>query len=308
MTTSLAIIIYLVVLAGLALTTMWLIRRDRELARLELEQPKLAVQTLPTPVEETAPEGFSNRIDHRFRRMIYQSGLDISPEAAALLMIMSGLLLGGGIFLWQDHLVQGVAGFLVGMALPLGIYMWFRSARTKAIREQLPDVMDLMARSVRAGESIDQAIGQVGTSFTAPLGVEFQRAHRQLEMGLAMPAAMKALTARAPLAEMRILASTFNVQRRSGGNVAANLDRLSHVIRDRLSYQRQFMAATGASRAATILIGLIGPAVFLYMIFSQPDYMGQFFVSPGGTALLATAIVLQVVGLIWIYGLLRNDY
>lgn len=306
--TILAVLIYLVVFAVLCFVTWWLVRRDQELAQQELAQPQLAVQTLPTPIDDAAPEGFNNRIDHRFRRMMYQTGLDISAEAAALLMVLCGLAIGGGIFVWTDNLPQGVAGFLVGLLLPLGYFLYVRSARAKAMREQLPDVMDLMARSVRAGESIDQAIGQVGTSFGAPLGVEFSRAHRQLEMGLAMPAAMRSLTARAPLPEMRILASTFNVQRRSGGNVATNLDRLSHVIRDRLSYQRQFMAATGASRSATILIGLIGPLVFLYMIFAQPDYMGQFFVSPGGTVLLATAIVLQVVGLIWIYGLLRNDY
>jgi tight adherence protein B len=307
-TTPLAIIIYLVVLAILAMITLWLVRRDREEAQLELEQPKYAVQTLPVPVEDTAPDGFSNRLDHRFRRLMYQSGLDISAEAGALLMIMVGLLIGGGLFVWQDSLPQGIVGFVIGMFIPLGYFLWARSVRTKAMREQLPDVMDLMARSVRAGESIDQAIGQVGTSFTPPLGVEFQRTHKQLEMGLSMPAAMKALTARTPLPEMRILASTFNVQRRSGGNVATNLDRLSHVIRDRLSYQRQFMAATGASRASTILIGLIGPVVFLYMIVSQPDYMGQFFLSSGGIALLSTAVVLQVVGLLWIFGLLRNDY
>ena len=123
-----------------------------------------------------------------------------------------------------------------------------------------------------------------------------------------MNAAMRSLTQRTPIPEMRILSATFTVQRRSGGNVAVTLDRLASVIRDRLSYRRQFMAATGASRMATIMISLAGPLVFSYMMFAQPDYMGQFFELPGGLTLLSVAGVLEFIGLVWVIGLLRNDY
>lgn len=308
-----AVAVYLAVLAALVGMTYWLMRRDAAAAEAEkngLADPSRGVKldVLPTPIDETSSPGFTNRIDHRFRRLIYQTGLGVSAEAAMLLMVLVGLIIGGAVFVWQDNPILGTVAFSLGLVIPLAYFLYARIRRMRLIREQLPDVMDLMARSVRAGESLDQSIESVGKSFGEPLGVEFLRTSKQLDMGLSMPAAMRALTNRAPLPEMRILAATFNVQRKAGGNVATNLDRLAHVIRDRLSYQRQFMAATGSSRMATILIALAGPIVFGFMIVTQPDYMGQFFTAAGGSTLLGIAIILQVVGLAWTYALLRNDY
>ena len=306
------ITIFLVCLGAMAALTLTLVLRDWRQARAERENPSPenldGLRRLPTPVDDSNSGGFTDRIDLSFRRLVFQTGLDVSAEAAFLLMVLSGLAIGGTVFVWRDNPIEGTVAFTLGMVLPLMYFVWQRSRRLASIRQQLPDVMDLMARSVRAGESLDQAIAGVGKGCNAPLGLEFQRCAKQLDMGLAMPAAMKSLTYRAPITEMRILAATFNVQRRAGGNVAVNLDRLAHVIRDRLSYQRQFMAATGASRLATTMIAVAGPAVFLFMMFSQPDYMGAFFLQPGGYTLLTIAGTLQAVGLVWVLGLLRNQY
>src|SRR4029077_1208925 len=131
-------------------------------------------------------------------------------------------------------------------------YINRRNERFAQIRELLPGSMELMARAVRAGETLDQAVDAAGWGTLEPLGIEWRRAARHLDLGLSVPGAMKSMTKRAPLMEMRILSTALNVQRRTGGNLPTTLERLSHVIRDRLSYQRQFRAATGASRMATI--------------------------------------------------------
>ena len=270
------------------------------------EQPKLS--TLPFAGEQIPPDGVSDRIDYRFRELIFQSGLDLTPEPAFLLMVFFGVLIGGGVFFWRDDVMLGIIGFLAGFLATLTYFVAQRRTHLKTLQEQLPGSMETMARAVRAGETLDQAVEATGKGTLEPLGVEWRRTSRHLEMGLAVPAAMKSMIKRVPLMELRILSTALNVQRRTGGNLAATLDRMSQVIRDRLSYHRQFQAATGSSRMATILIALAGPSVFTYMMIFQPDYMGQFFNLPGGIALLTTAAVLQVVGLIWVYGLLKNNY
>jgi tight adherence protein B len=306
------LIVYFGLLLLLSGTAVWLAMRDARAARQAEqdahEEQNPGLRLLTPPVEEAFRGSMTGRLDWRFRRLIYQSGLEISSEVAFLLMVIVGLLIGGPLFIWRDDPVTGATGMLAGMALPLSYYLYARAQRFAQIREQLPDCMDLMSRAVRAGETLDQAIQQVGRNTTAPLGVEFDRASRQLDMGLSVQSAMRALTQRAPLTEMRILATTFNVQRRSGGNLATTLDRLASVVRDRLSYQRQFMAATGGGRMATIMMALVGPAVFMYLTAFQPDYVNQFYQLPGGTFLLSVAGVLEVVGLVWIASLLRNDY
>ncbi len=305
--------VYLALLVVFLGATIYLIARDwnaageRNRAAAEAEAgPQLI--THPLAGDLTPPEGFTERLDWRFRNLIYQTGLDITPEPAFLLMIFTGLLVGGGVFVWRDDLLVGCIGFLGGFLAPWLFYVYRRSDRTTRIREQLPASMEMMSRAVRAGETLDQAVDGAGRTTENPLGVEWRRTARHLDLGLSVPAAMKSMTKRVPLMEMRILGTALNVQRRTGGNLSQTLDRLANVIRDRLSYQRSFQAATGSSRMATLLIAIAGPAVFTYMMFFQPDYMGNFFNLPGGLPLLGIAAVLQTVGLVWIYNLLRNDY
>jgi len=264
--------------------------------------------THPLAGDAAPPEGFTDRLDYRFRNLIFQSGIDITPEPAFLLMVFCGLLVGGSLFIWRDDLLVGCLGFTAGFAVPWLYYLHRRRSRLNQIREQLPASMEMMSRAVRAGETLDQAVDGTARMSDEPLGIEWRRTARHLDLGLSVPAAMKSMTKRVPIMEMRILGTALNVQRRTGGNLGQTLDRLARVIRDRLSYQRSFMAATGSSRMATLLIALAGPAVFAYMMLFQPDYMGQFFNLPGGLTLLGTAVALQTIGLVWVYGLLRNEY
>jgi tight adherence protein B len=148
----------------------------------------------------------------------------------------------------------------------------------------------------------------VGESTPKPLGPEFERLARQLEMGLSIKAAMRSITRRTPVAEIRIFASTLMVQRETGGSLPTTLERLSGVIRDRLSYKRQFKAATGSGRISTMLIGIAGPLIALYLLVFQRDYFNKFFDSFPGQLMLLTAVLLQIIGFIWIYRLLKSDY
>jgi tight adherence protein B len=176
------------------------------------------------------------------------------------------------------------------------------------LREQFPDAVDMLARSIRAGETLDQAIETVGVAARDPMGTEFRRCARHLDMGLSVDAAMQALTRRAPIFETRILAATLMVQRRTGGNLPLTLERLAKVVRDRLSYYRQFRAATASARLSALIIALAGPLLLAFMFYFQPDYIDDLFTTRLGQMLLAVAIVLQVIGVIWIFRLLRTSY
>jgi len=197
---------------------------------------------------------------------------------------------------------------LIGNIAVTMYFVYMRDRRRREMREQLPDVMDMMARAVRAGQTLDQAITLAGETAEAPLKDEFVRAAKHLDMGLSLEGAIRALTRRAPLPETRILAATLMVQRRAGGSLPVTLERLARVIRDRLSYQRQFRAATAAGRMSMFMILLAGPIVLAYMWFFQRDYIQNLIVSPEGHMMMALAITLQVIGTLWILSLLRSDY
>lgn len=258
--------------------------------------------------EYRAAQGSVGTIDRAFSRFVTQTGLELAPETAFLVALAAGLLSAGVVLLWRDNFLETMATMAVGMSLVFAYYFYRRARRTGQIREQLPDVMDLLARAVRAGESLDQAIQLVGQTIPRPLGPEFTRCAQQLDMGLSIDAAMQSMSRRAPVTEIRILASSLMVQRKTGGSLPITLERLSIVIRDRLNYRRQFKAATGAGRISTVLIGGAAPVVALYLLAFQRNYVHKFLETFGGMVLLTTAVLLQVIGYIWVYKLLKSDY
>jgi tight adherence protein B len=257
---------------------------------------------------EHASGGVAGRVDLGFTRFFLQTGIALSPDTGFMIASGAGLVLCGIVLVVRDDFLEAALALGAGVLVVMAYYYHRRSRRIAEIREQLPDVMELLARAVRAGESLDQAISLVGESAPRPLGPEFKRCARQLEMGLSVSAAMEAITLRAPVTELRIMASALMIQRRAGGSLPRTLERLSAVVRDRLSYQRQFKAATGASRISTMLIGLTGPLVTIYLLIWQREYFDKFFESFPGQMMLLTAIVLQVIGYFWIYQLLKNEY
>jgi tight adherence protein B len=266
------------------------------------------VSQLPTIFDEPPARSWLGRLDQRFNRLVAETGLDMEPAGAFLLMILCGLVLGGSLFVWREQILLAIGGMAAGMVVPLVYLVIRRNRRRRAMQEQLPDVLDLLARGVRAGESLDQAIALVGEDSPPPLGIEFRRCARQMEMGLSLQAAMRSLVRRVPLMEARIMASALLVQRASGGNLATTMERLAAVVRDRLSYRRQFRATTAAGRYGATLIALVAPLVLAVMAIWQPEYAANFFSEPFGWILIGTAFVLNLLGVLWVFSMLRTDY
>ena len=268
---------------------------------------EMAIPTLAQPGTEEG-EWVSTRMENWFSRLLYESGASFPRDVAFMTELAGGLLVGGILFLWLENIVVAVTGFFIGMGAVVGLYMLARSRRKRIMREQLPDVIEHIARAVRAGQTVDQAINLVGDTSPQPLGIEFQRCAGQLNMGLSVDAAMKALSRRIVIPEMRLLTSTFVLQRRAGGNLPITLARLAKVIRDRITYYRQFRAATAGSRMSMIVVAVTGPLVALYMMIFQREFFETFFMSNFGILLFSAAIAFYVVGLTLMYFILKNDY
>jgi tight adherence protein B len=246
--------------------------------------------------------------DRWFSRLVQETGLGWDPSTAALLIVLCGLVSGAALFLWNDELLPAAIGILLGAPLPAAYLGFRRWRRVKLLQDQLAPALEILARSVRAGQTLDQAIDHLGRHSPEPLATEFRFCARQLQMGLGMPAAMRSLVGRLPMYDVRIFATTLTVHRQAGGNIAAVLDRLARVVRDRLSYRRQLRAVTAGGRISAAVVSLITPALFLFFILLRPAYIASLFHSPLGQSLLVLTAFLEIVGLIWTARLLRPAY
>jgi tight adherence protein B len=288
------------VAAALIIATLFLIVRD--LSRRKPEKPKDVSSLLP-PTEAAAAAA---RDDSWLGQLACQAGAGFTSETSILLAILIGLAVGGGVFLWRNDWLAGVAASLVGVLVVGGLLLVLRFRRHRAIREQLPDVMEYMARAVRAGESLDQAIALAGNSGLKPVASDFQYCASQMRMGLSLESAIRGMVDREPLAETRILAMTLILQRRRGGSLPTTLERLARVFRDRSSFFRQFQASTALGRGSAALIALIALGLDAFVVLSNSEYAESLLLTDPGRIMLAVSIVLQIVGITWAIWLFRS--
>lgn len=298
------------VVAGVLLLIRELAWKRRERIAQRLGEPAEG-GALPTLRVEPAPLAgwrIAERIDRWFSRLVIETGVDLSAESAFLSALAAGLLLGGGLFLYRDSLLSGLGGLLVGVTAVMSVFFLLRSRRHRVISEQFPETVELLARGIRAGESVDQAIEMVSQHVRDPLATEFRRCASQLQMGLSLEAAIGALSRRVPLSETRLFAAALMVQRRAGGELAVALERMANVFRDRLAYQRQYRAATALARGSAGVVVTVTAVAGAYMLVRQPEYVRDFLSLTQGQMMLAAAIVLQLTGIVWLYSMFRTEY
>jgi Flp pilus assembly protein TadB len=214
-----------------------------------------------TQLASRKPSGWSERMDLAFQAMILRTGLPLTSGQAIGAMMLTGAVLGAALVLWrEDYYLLGV-GLLAGILLPFLYFLFMQARWRQRLQEQLPDAFFLLARSMRAGLSLEQAITLVG------------------DQG-----------------------------REVGGNLAMLLDRVATATRDRNQFRGQFQASTALGRTTGLFISLGAPALLLIYLMLQPDYLIKFAQNPAGMAALAVAAVLQIIGVTWIFYLLRVDY
>jgi len=295
-----------ILFAGILLiAAMALLLRDlfsRNAVNQQVAKMQVDIASLVPSGKDEGEEGES-----WFGQLVEETGSGFTPDTAFLLAVVLGVLVGGALFVWRDDPLAGAAGAVAGVLATGGLLYFLRARRYNAIRDVLPDVMELMARAVRAGESLDQAIALVGESAFRPLAGEFHYCSSQMKMGLSLETAIRRLASRVPLTETRILAMTLIVQRRRGGNLPVTLERLAKVVRDRANYFRQFRAATAAGRGSAFLIGVVALILDAVVLVWHPQHTEVLLTDYYGRILFTASIVLQIIGILTVVGLFRSQ-
>lgn len=298
----------------LALTAFFVVRYFMERRRTHLERRLNGHDTaggsgllgdiaLPPP-----PTGWAEKLDLAFERMIQRTGLGISAEQALGIMALLVVVLAGGVWLWRPEFWTVGIALVVGLTIPLAIFLYLQSRWRQQLQEQLPDAFFLLARSLRSGLALEQSMDQVARYGNKPLADEFGRGVEQLNLGLSVPAVLQLMASRIRLIDFNVFVSAVSLHRTTGGNLAQLLDRVAVGARDRNHFRGHVRTATALSRITALFIAAAVPLLLMYYLFFQYDFAGEFFNSQTGILVVLVALALEIVGGVWFYFLLRVDY
>jgi tight adherence protein B len=276
-----------------------LLKRQRDKAE---KQSKL-FKDVGTADDEDEHPSLAQRLDF----LLEQSGLDMTPRRLFGLMAMvaacSAVL--GLLIVQINPIVGAVAGALLGAAAPFLYVVWARRKRMDKLTSQLPDAFDLMARVVRAGQTMSQALQAVADEFELPISAEFAYCYEQQNLGLSPELSLRDLARRTGVLEIKIFVLALLVQQQTGGNLAEMLDKLATTLRERAKIKGKIKALTAEGRLqAAVLLGL--PFFLLVAItILNPGYASELYKHP---ELLIGMVVFEIIGALWIRKIINFDF
>jgi tight adherence protein B len=256
-------------------------------------------------VEVAAHDHGDSSFRLRFEAMIEQSGLDLTPGRLLARAAAMGLALGILAVLLSQNPLAALVATPIGAAAPLLYVRRIRDARLEKLLGQLPDAFELMSRVVRAGQTIPQALQAVSDEFQPPLSSEFAFCYEQQNLGLTTEAALRDLSRRTGLLEIKIFVLALLVQQQTGGNLAELLDKLSTVIRERFQIRGQIRTLTAEGRSQATVLLVLPLVMFGFILLFNRDYANVLLARP---QLVIGCLVSEGIGALWIRQIINFDF
>ncbi|MDP2313332.1 MAG: type II secretion system F family protein [Pseudomonadota bacterium] len=217
--------------------------------------------------------------------LIRQAGTPYSLSALYTRMALAG---GVGVFILLVVVKNPLA--LIGIVLAYVPVMLLSSAaatRSKRLTEQLPDGLDLLARSLQAGHGLSEALRSVAEEMPLPLAQEFGRVYEEHNLGRDLRECLQNLTRRNPGSfDLQIFVGSVLLQRDTGGNLVEILNSISSTIRGRFMFQGKVAALTSEARFTAYILGGLPFFVIGIILLLSPDYLTPLVTDPLGNMLL----------------------
>jgi tight adherence protein B len=225
-----------------------------------------------------------------------QADANIKPSS---LLLIAGIL--GVVGLTGSWLATGKALFapLLGLLMFCVPFLWLwnkRRVRLNTFAAQLSDAMELVARALRAGHSLQAGMHVVAEEMPAPISAEFGRVYEEQNLGIPLEDAMGAMCDRVPNLDLRFFVTSVAIQRQTGGDLAEILDKIGHLIRERYRILGQVKALTAEGRlSGVVLIGLPF-LLFVIMLHIKYDYVKALWETELGIKMLVASGVSMILG------------
>jgi len=249
----------------------------------------------------------SANAEGRIAQQLDRAGMRLRPHEWLLLRAIVSLVLG----LLVSLLMNPIAGFLLGLLLGVivtSLYHRLRaSKRVRAFGDLLPDALQLVTGSLRAGFSLSQALDAMVRELPDPISTEFGRALGETRLGVDIEDALERLAKRLRNQDLAWAVVAIRVQREVGGNLAEVLDNTVETIRERESLRRHVRALSAEGRLSAWVLVLLPVGLGVFMAVFRGDYLRPLYTQPLGILMSVIALLLFAVGGFWLSRLAKVE-
>jgi tight adherence protein B len=211
----------------------------------------------------------------------------------ALLFASAGFV---GFYLMKIDLMLNVPLAIFIGTFPF-LYLYIKkNKRMKKFQVQLPEALDLMARSLRAGHAFSTGMKLAAEEFEDPLGPEFSVTLDEINFGLGVPDALNNFVNRVECQDLNFFVVAVILQRETGGNLSEIMENIAYLIRERFKlYGKVKTLAAEGKLSMWVLLAL--PFFIIGALFVvNPAYIMDLFIEPVGRIMCGIALVMMFIG------------
>jgi tight adherence protein B len=235
----------------------------------------------------------------RVEEKLEQADLPIRPtEAIFFYGVGEFVVLLGALLLFG--VAAGAVLALFAAIGPLAFLTIRGSRRLRKFERQLPDVLTLLAGSMRAGFSFAQGLEAVAEEAPEPSGRELQRCFTESRLGRPIEDSMEDSANRMHSVDLMWAVMAIRIQREVGGNLAELLDTVARTMTQREQLKHEMLALTAEGRLSAWILGVFPPGFALVLFAIQPDYMKVLFDNGIGVVAVIIATVMAGLGFFWL--------
>lgn len=212
--------------------------------------------------------------------------------AVVVILTIVALALSGSVIL---GLIVGVVVSLI----PITVVKFLATQRKKKFMSQLPDTLQLLSGTLRAGYSLMQGVEAVSQEVEDPMGLELRRVVTESRLGRPLEEALEGTAERMDSPDFSWAVMAIRIQREVGGNLSELLMTVSETMVARERLRRDVRTLTAEGRMSAIVLGGLPPGLGLVMYVLNPDYISTLFSETLGHFLIGAAVISMLVGFAW---------
>lgn len=231
------------------------------------------------------------------RRLRAQSGMTMPVPQFASITTLAAAIAGFAVSWFGPGLVAGLAAFVfLTLILPVQTLRTMRKRRHSRFGVQLPEALELITRSLKAGHPVPVAISMVAREMPDPIGTEFGMVADEVTYGSDLVSALQSMYHRVGHEDLPLFVTAVSIQSSTGGNLREILDGLSATIRERGKLRRKVRAISTEGRLSAYILTAV-PALFAgATALFMPSFYGEVMDDPLTWYLIGGALVWLIIG------------
>ncbi|RMH73700.1 MAG: hypothetical protein D6683_13130 [Actinomyces sp.] len=194
-----------------------------------------------------------------------------------------------------------------GVLAPPAILNYLAGRRRKAFLALLPDTLQLLSSTLKAGYSFMQGVEAVAQEVDEPMAGELRRVVTEAQLGRPLEEALDASAERMDSPDFAWAVMAVKIQREVGGNLAELLLTVAETMTARERLRRDVAALTAEGKMSAIVLGALPILLGAAMFAINPDYISTLFVESLGKVLLVASVVSAIIGFAWMKKIIDID-